>query len=212
MIEIKNLFTKSLLAGVCLGIGVFCGGYLKNDVIQGILVALMFFGMIEMNYPLITERWGDARLMTTFMGYITPDAFKLRLILRKIIPGNIIGLLLSTAVIMIVSPQCKILTYEIVDMSWWQILLSSVLTGLILDISSKSYRMNKTKWIMLIGCITIASFGLNHFLVDVIRVTCNIINDKLEILSALKIVVISAFGNFLGSRIRTLIVKDEETN
>lgn len=210
MLNIKNLFARSLLAGLHLGIGVICCGYIESAVIQGLTISIIFLGMMELDYPLITERWGNAKLMTTFMGYVSPDATKFRLIIRKIIPGNIIGILISLLLLLVLPDMPN---YIIENSSWWKILLSSLAVGFLLDNASKSYRLDsKSKWLMFSAGVCIGTIGLNHFLVDIIRVASNFIEGNIDLLSGFKIIGISLFGNFLGSRIRTLIVEDNEKN
>lgn len=211
MIEIKDLFTKSLFAGICLGFGIVSAGLIGNPVLQGFIISLGFIGAMELGYPLITERWGDARLMTTFNGYITPDAFIFRLIVRRMIPGNILGILIVTLLGILLLPEETRLVYEVACKdSWWKLLLSSMITGLLLDISSKLYYKQSIRWFIVVVTAFTFALGLDHSLVNIGKITYGIIYGNLDILTAVKILLISTAGNFIGSRIRTIIIKDNE--
>jgi hypothetical protein len=212
-LDLKNLFSKSLLAGLCLGLGVMCSSIIPSTLIQSIVISVIFMGIMELNYPLYTVKCGDSRVMTTIAGYPTPDIFILKLFIKKIIPGNFIGIIISTLCAILIFNRDSIAINEFgfdSGMSWWRIILSSILTGFILDLGTRSFYKTRSRWLMLSVLFIVTVSGLNHSLLDLLKVVYGWTNSALDIITGLKIVILSTLGNFWGSRLRTLLIKEED--
>lgn len=208
----KNLFSKSLFAGICFGIGAVCSGVFRPGLFQGLIISLVFVGIMKLSYPLMTERGGDSDLSTTFAGYPTVDTIVLKLFAKRIVLGNFLGIIIAAICgLLLISPSIK-LQFVSLDSSWWRILMSSILTGLLVDLGARAFYKKQSVWLILILVFAITVLGFNHVILDLVIVINEVFYNNLNLLIGIKILLFSTIGNFLGCRLRNLLIggKDEE--
>lgn len=202
----KNLFEKSLLGGICLGLCLLGTTLVEFRFLQGLIVSLGFLGAMESGFPIITEKFGDARVMTTFMGYPSPNVLIFNLLIKKVFPGNLLGILLSIVIGRYVLGISEI-EFKIEDSSWWEIFISSILAGILINFGTSNYYKKKVKWLVIVSITLTTSLNLNHTLIDFGKV---LLSDDIRLWVLFKLTLISLCGNFIGSRFRTLITNDED--
>ena len=202
----KNLFEKSLLGGICLGLCLLGSTLVEFRFLQGVIVSLGFLGAMESGFPIITEKFGDARVMTTFMGYPSPNVLIFNLLIKKVFPGNLLGILLSIVIGRFVLGISEI-EFKIEDNSWWEIFISSILAGILINFGTSNYYKKKVKWLVIVSITLTTSLNLNHTLIDFGKV---LLSEDPGLWILLKLTLISLCGNFIGSRFRTLITNDED--
>lgn len=202
----KNLFEKSLLGGICLGLCLLGSTLVEFRFLQGLIVSLGFLGAMESGFPIITEKFGDARVMTTFMGYPSPNVLIFNLLIKKVFPGNLLGILLSIVIGRYVLGISEI-EFKIEDSSWWEIFISSILAGILINFGTSNYYKKKVKWLVIVSITLTTSLNLNHTLIDFGKV---LLSDDIRLWVLFKLTLISLCGNFIGSRFRTLITNDED--
>lgn len=203
---IKNLFEKSLLGGICLGLCLLGSTLVEFRFLQGLIVSLGFLGAMESGFPIITEKFGDARVMTTFMGYPSPNVLIFNLLIKKVFPGNLLGILLSVVIGRYVLGISEV-EFKIGDSSWWEIFISSILAGILINFGTSNYYKKKVKWLVIVSITLTTTLNLNHTLIDFGKV---LLSEDVRLWVLLKLTLISLCGNFLGSRFRTLITNDED--
>lgn len=202
----KNLFEKSLLGGICLGLCLLGSTLVEFRFLQGLIVSLGFLGAMESGFPIITEKFGDARVMTTFMGYPSPNVLIFNLLIKKVFPGNLLGILLSIVIGRYVLGISEV-EFKIEDSSWWEIFISSILAGILINLGTSNYYKKKVKWLVIVSITLTTTLNLNHTLIDFGKV---LLSEDVRLWILLKLTLISLCGNFIGSRFRTLITNDED--
>lgn len=202
----KNLFEKSLLGGICLGLCLLGSTLVEFRFLQGLIVSLGFLGAMESGFPIITEKFGDARVMTTFMGYPSPNVLIFNLLIKKVFPGNLLGILLSIVIGRYVLGISEV-EFKIEDSSWWEIFISSILAGILINFGTSNYYKKKVKWLVIVSITLTTTLNLNHTLIDFGKV---LLSEDVRLWILLKFTLISLCGNFIGSRFRTLITNDED--
>lgn len=210
ILEGKYILEKSLLGGLLIGLCSLFVSEVDQEIIRSIIISLGFLSTVELGLPVFNWISGEAKLMTTFMGYPSPDAVMFRLLINKILVGNIIGLCLATLVGYFLLPELPLST-ALEDPKWGKIIISSIVTGFLIDLSVSGYRKDKNmRWIIVFSSFLTVTIGLDHFIIDFPQILISIIFKGSSILTGLGILGLTILGNFIGTRIRTLIIKTDD--
>ena len=210
VLEGKHSLEKSLLGGLLIGFCCVYAGTIQGEFIKSIIISLGFLSTLELKFPVFTLVSGEARIMTTFLGYPSPDVIMYRILIRKVLFGNILGLLLAGLCGIYLLPP-DIITANVVDPSWGNVIVSSIVAGILINLGVSGYsESSNLRWIAVFPIFIVCTLGLSHSIVDLIPIMISTVLGDLSVLKGLGVLGLTILGNFFGTRVRTLIIKKDD--
>ena len=191
-----QIFIRSILAGICIGIG--CNIYLSCDN-RYIGAALFSVGLIS----IITF---DFNLYTGKVGYIVTNGIKFTVDVFIILLGNIVGCILLG--MLFPSELAAGICFAKLSTDLLIIFYKSIMCGILMFVAVDSYTINKN-FILTFLCIpTFILSGYEHSIADIIY----FIMGRILTLQTAIFIVVAILGNAIGGMIIPICRKINNNN
>lgn len=181
----KTNLIKSILAGIFIGIG--CNIYLSCDN--------KYIGSLLFTIGLITILYFSFNLYTGKVGYILNNNSKYIITLLIILLGNIIGAIFIG--LLFPNNLAIILCNNKLSLSYYNILIKSIMCGLLIYIAVDSYIKNKNILLTIFCIPTFILSGYEHSIADIVYFSM----ARMFNIQTILFLIIVILGNAIGSNI-----------
>ena len=181
----KTNLIKSILAGVFIGIG--CNIYLSCDN--------KYIGSLLFTIGLITILYFSFNLYTGKVGYILNNNLKYIITLLIILLGNIIGAIFIG--LLFPNNLATTLCNNKLSLSYYNILIKSIMCGLLIYIAVDSYSNNKNILLTIFCIPTFILLGYEHSIADIVYFSM----ARMFNIQTIIFLIIIILGNAIGSNI-----------
>ena len=181
----KTNLIKSILAGIFIGIG--CNIYLSCDN--------KYIGSLLFTIGLIAILYFSFNLYTGKVGYILNNNSKYIITLLIILLGNIIGAIF----VGLLFPNNLAITLcnNKLSLSYYNILIKSIMCGLLIYIAVDSYSNNKNILLTIFCIPTFILSGYEHSIADIVYFSM----ARMFNIQTILFLIIVILGNAIGSNI-----------
>lgn len=183
-----NCVTRSLLAGILIGIGGMVNVSVGGGIIGALLFSLGLLTVIENKYLLFTGKCGDVRIHDKGIHQFVrvSDSF-------KILSCNMFGIALFSLMCKAIGTDTTHIIEDKMSIPFYILILKGVGCGMLMQIAS----MTKDKVITIMCVMAFILSGFEHCIANFFYLGCSSFND----VESLKIFYNSMIGNVIGGQI-----------